>query len=65
MIYRYYRKPTTKSALQCVRRLIETGKLVPSEIVVLNWLLVSREFIDQVIDINQHGDNYRPNSLVI
>lgn len=33
MIYRYYRKPTTRKALSTVRRLIENGRLKPSEIV--------------------------------
>ncbi|MCY9543629.1 hypothetical protein M5X00_24235 [Paenibacillus alvei] len=33
MIYRYYRKPTTFRAVNCVRRLIENGRLKPSEIV--------------------------------
>lgn len=33
MKYRYYRKPTTSKALQTAKRLIESGRLQPSEIV--------------------------------
>ncbi|OPG89565.1 hypothetical protein B2I21_36205 [Chryseobacterium mucoviscidosis] len=33
MIYRYYKRPTTRKALQTVKRLIERGRLCPSEII--------------------------------
>ncbi|MCY9517004.1 hypothetical protein [Paenibacillus apiarius] len=107
MIYRYYRKPTTRRALTCVRRLIEDGKLVPSEIVsirggytvrrwyrfsirtkthqfqftgfawfyhgegprglqqVLKWLLLPDELVEQFVNMEHHGDTYRPNSICI
>lgn len=33
MIYRYYKRPTTRKALETVKRLIERGRLCPSEII--------------------------------
>ncbi|QNR70554.1 hypothetical protein IAQ67_29285 (plasmid) [Paenibacillus peoriae] len=44
MKYRYYRKPTTTKALQTTKRLIESGRLQPSEIVSVRGTFTQRRW---------------------